>query len=337
MVFLTFFFIIATLIEIYATTSYYLSPSSAFDHIYINSFFFSVSHVAITFLLLMNVPNLKSWVKTFDQNGFNLFIIKSFIIFISFLAFFIIVGMSSSDFFLKAKIFLLLLLQKQHIIYQTYGVSRVYDSEYSSTLFKEKNRMILKFERIAIFLFFTTSVASSTIILTGFTNYLIFDVKLKTLFLSASVLFFLVVIFLAMIQRISSKRSNKFVHLLNFIHIPLANFSFISNMASNVMHAFEYLFVSNRVIDNSLKLNKKYLKLMSISLLVILGSIYSVYTYFEDISYKSNGYYSNGFIVFNSFTYAIGITHYYIDKCLFSTGDSLNKQHILPLLVKNNE
>lgn len=309
--------------------------------IFINSLYFTVSHVILTWLMLINIPEFVSWYRTQKNGPVNKFGIELVIIFSVSTVFFLIVGFNLGLQFLLVKILVLLLFQKQHVIYQTYGLSKNYNfhlSQIADKTMTDDIRRSEALERFGFFIFYIFTVLASFIFTLReelHSNFIAVNYSSIRSTIWICMMIGLFLIFYGAFKFPGQKNSNKIAHLIKLLHFPLSNFSLIASAACNINHTIEYFFVYTRNINNSNMMTTKKISLVLTGAIVLfsIGILFSYYVYYEEISRIKFSGYGDGFIIFNAVIYGVGFTHYYMDSRLFKMKDPQIRKFIGPLVV----
>ena len=286
--------------------------------------FFNASHVGLTFIILLFIPEGQSLVKKSLLQKKPIVVLSIFVLVYLFSISLLKKQMAFSSPILLLIFFIPVLLLNWHTLKQSFGMLMLYNSKFSrassAPTFNE-----LKIERI---LFQS---------LTGLYVIYQFDriIYKENLLINRHI--WLCLIFLASFATIYfvfkiSFLKNKKIYILRLLLYPLGMVSPVAAAGIRATHGLEYTFLTTRMISNSTCKNKIKLYICCGSFLLFLTCITMVYsktlkfaTFFDHLLPDSSDDFK-GLMLTLLFT--IEYFHYYLDGLIFKFSTSLVKEEI---------
>jgi len=238
----------------------------------------------------------------------------------------------------------ILIIPIHHAIKQNYGLSMIYTAKVRRDPRLNEDQLIAlnnnaTRERLGFWVFMVFYFAS--LALTAYRWVLaIDDMQVATInnvlyWATACSLLFL---FINCLVCPGAGRSNKFAFLIRLILYPLMPFSRFADAGLRAAHGTEYLCVTAAILRNSAADFSRKREIMHLLLLLsAIGFVLLICSYEEFVAVVVSEENTALAIAARSLAYlgvALTFMHYYIDRRLYQFSKTLNREVIMPLLVR---
>lgn len=296
----------------------------------LNSVFLNVSHIYLTFLMLIRLPEFKSWIDSkYDGNSFVFWTKSFFVLMFIGMVSFLIPTMQQNVYFA----FFLVFFNTwglQHGIFQTRGLSHCYNVKLKELCRSENQKIAFlkseKLEKLAFNLLYFSILLFNLI---GYFNGIqLFNDLVVTVmkYISTLGVAAYVCLLVAAVKTLPyANKSNKGLFLTRTIAYPLGLFSFFATFASVTSHAVDYFCVFEKMNRNSAQapsFKKSNFRLGLICLFTI-GSLFALTLYMPHLWISP---------ALGQCWFIFGFLHFYLDGVIFAMRHPAGRKFIAPLL-----
>lgn len=333
-----------------------LRPYEYLISLIVGIIFLEALHVTLTYLGLLFIPELKHWISLrTDNHPWRFWRPVCLRILVLFLIFFFFSNLfpynSKAGPIVEWVGFVSIIMTLLHRILQTRGISSAYSHVHRLGLKKlARDTRIEQIEKLGFLcLFVSTALLFTSSLGFRFFTSVVTDgdtIKfIRTGSLVGAILSAMALVLLANFETGSGHwslaRKAKVHQQCRSFFYPLASFSIISSVATEALHGIEYILLWKKIAKSfKIQLPSRKLK-VALILSVLIVVFYYIVTYSwglwsmlrvyprGDIGAETQITLRVAFALFMSIT----LTHFYLDKLLFSMKDDLNRRVIGPMLL----
>lgn len=317
-----------------------------------NVLFLDATHVLLTYVVLLRIPELKTWTKDKTSLTSTWFYIRLVLIFGILLTYFNYSWPENNvPWEFEVVTFIIAFMPFQHSLYQVRGLSLAYNSGVRTDLYKnqkdeaalhaslEKLKLSERWEKTAFALFFFGIVGMRIINKPdNFFTKTVFSANLSlSNWVFSAVLFAAIFSFLRSLYLLgfaNLKWSGKSIHLSRLIAYPLVSVSLVAADLVSIFHGVDYYLVTRKMIStsNSTSQERATNLLIINTTLVISGLLFIALSYWR-YAYQSETIIPNSLLFLNGFVAAISYLHYYLDRIIFRMRDADSRRIVAPLIA----